>query len=83
MCVTTGVYPTCLKQAKVISIYKDGIKHISTNYRPISFLSSFSKTFEKLVYNRPDKYLAKFNLLSDKQFGFRNNYSAVHAACDV
>ena len=27
--------------------------------------------------------MAKFNLLSDKQFGFRNNYSTVHAACDV
>ena len=27
--------------------------------------------------------MAKFNLLSDKQVGFRNNYSTVHAACDV
>ena len=27
--------------------------------------------------------MAKFNLLSDKQFGFRNNYSTVHAACNV
>ena len=82
-CVTTGVYPTCLKQAKVTPIHKGGIKHISTNYRPISVLSSFSKFFERLIYNRLDKYLAKFNLLSDKQFGFRNNYSTVHAACDV
>ena len=77
-------YCTCLKQAKVTPIYKGGIKHISTNYRPISVLSSFSKIFERLIYNRLDKYLAKFNLLSDKQFGFRNNYStARYAACDV
>ena len=82
-CVTMGVYPTCLKQAKVTPIYKGGIKHISTNYRSISVLSSFSKIFERLIYNRLDKYLAKFNLLSDKQFGFRNKCSTVHAACDV
>ena len=81
-CVTTGVYPTCLKQAKVTPIHEGGIKHISTNYRPISVLS-FSKCFKRLIYYRLDKYLAKFNLLSDKQFGFRNNYSTVHAACDV
>ena len=28
-CVTTGVYPTCLKLAKVTPIHKGGIKHIS------------------------------------------------------
>ena len=27
--------------------------------------------------------MAEFNLLSDKQFGFKNNYSTVYAACDV
>ena len=46
-CVTTGIYPACLKQAKVTPIYKGGIKHISTNFRPISVLSSFSKIFER------------------------------------
>ena len=74
-CVITGFYPTRLKQAKVTPIHKGGIKHISTNYIPISVLSSFSKIFERLIYNKFDKYLAKFNLLSDKQFGFRSNYS--------
>ena len=64
-------------------MHKGVIKHISTNYRPISVLSSFSKIFERLIYNRLDKHLAKSNLLSVKQLGFRNNYSTVHAACDV
>ena len=42
-CVTTGIYPTCLKQVKVTPIHKMGIKHISTHYRPKSVFSSFSE----------------------------------------
>ncbi len=34
-----------------------------------------SKVFEKLMYNRLLKYLNKYNLLYDYQFGFRNNHS--------
>ena len=49
------------------------------NYRPISLLSIFNKILEKLVYNRLITFIAKYNILYDKQFGFRRNHSTLHA----
>ena len=79
LCITTGVFPDFLKIAKVIPILKKGNTDKPTNYWPIFLLSLFSKIFEKLIYNRIYLYFEKFDLLSDRQFGFRQNSSTVHA----
>jgi hypothetical protein len=34
------------------TIFKKGKKNETSDYRPISLLTSFSKVFEKLIYNR-------------------------------
>jgi Notch-like protein len=41
----TGIFPTRLKYAEVTLIFKKGDKNITSNYRPISLLTSFSKIF--------------------------------------
>lgn len=69
----TGIFPSKMKTAKVVPIFKNGDKHQFTNYRPISLLPQFSKILEKLYVIRLDDYLNKFNLISDYQFGFRSN----------
>ena len=38
-------YPTQLKIKRVIALYKKGNHYLANNYRPISLLSSFNKTF--------------------------------------
>jgi len=43
----------------------------STNYRPISLLTFFSKVLEKALYNRITEHLNTHNLLVGNQFGFR------------
>jgi hypothetical protein len=43
------------------------------NYRPISLLISFSKIFERVVYNRIKQHIHANNLTSFAQFGFREN----------
>jgi hypothetical protein len=50
--LSSGVFPDRLKYAIVKSIYKKGSKQDISNHRSISLLSSFSKVFEKLIYNR-------------------------------
>ena len=43
----TRRFPSKLKVAKIISIFKKGDEHDFNNYRPISLLPSVSKVFEK------------------------------------
>ena len=43
----TGRFPSKLKVAKIIPIFKKDDEHDFNNYRPISLLPSISKVFEK------------------------------------
>ena len=76
---SSGVVPDKLKIARVIPVYKKGIKSTVVNYRPISLLSIFSKILEKLMYNRLLNFLEKHQVLFSGQFGFRANHSTSDA----
>ena len=54
-----------------------------TNYRPISLLSVFSKIYEKIVKIRLIAFLNNYNILSNNQYGFRQNCSTIHAIYDL
>jgi hypothetical protein len=71
----TGTFPDELKIAKVCPIFKSDKRSLFTNYRPISILSTISKFFEKLMYNRIYDFLDKNYLLFAHQFGFRSKFS--------
>ena len=47
----SGVFPSELKIARIIPIFKSGDPSLLNNYRPISVLSFFSKIFKKIVYH--------------------------------
>jgi potassium voltage-gated channel Eag-related subfamily H protein 8 len=68
-----------LKTAKVIPIFKAGDVDIFTNYRPVSIPSSFSKIYEKVMYNRLLDFIERFEILYSFQFGFRIKHSTNHA----
>ena len=71
----TGFIPTSLKTAMVKPIFKKGEHDNFTNYRPISLLSSFSKLLEKVAANQMMKYINKYRLLFEHQYGFRAGYN--------
>ena len=73
--LSSGIFPEQLKYAKVIPIHKSDNTHVISNYRPISILNYFSKLFEKVMHTRLYKYLSKFSMISDDQFGFRKGHS--------
>ena len=52
----TGVFPSRMKIAKVIPMFKSGTKTDVTNYRPISLLPQFSKVLEKLFLTRINSF---------------------------
>jgi hypothetical protein len=74
-----GAFPERLKYATVVPVYKKGDRKMVTNYRPISILTSISKIFEKVIYNRLSKHLNDNLILSSKQFGFRKNHGTDNA----
>ena len=78
-----GVFPSKLKIAIVIPVYKNGCTYTASNYRPILVLSPFSKTFEKLIYHRLNHYFSNRNILTSEQFGFRAKHSTGHVISDV
>ena len=67
---SSGIFRDILKVAKVIPIHKNGYKNDLNNYRPISFLSSFSKILEKLIYQTLTQFLGKYNILIPSQYCF-------------
>ena len=78
-CISTGTYPRILKIGQVVSIHKGDAKDQSCNYRPIFLLSSFSKIFEKCLYERIYSYLNKNKILTPVPFGFKQNSSTSDA----
>lgn len=83
LCLSSGVFPNVLKKALVHPIHKSGKRDLVDNYRPISVLPAMSKILEKIINVRLKKYLENNNLLSDRQFGFRNNRSTDDAVHDL
>ena len=63
------------KKARLIPIYKAGIRTERGNYRPISILSILSKLLECHVANSYVKFLTENNILSNCQHGFRAHHS--------
>ena len=59
----TGIFPSKLKIAKVLPLYKNkGDCHLFDNYRPISLLPTISKIFEKVVHKQLYDYFADNDL---------------------
>ncbi len=79
----TGIFPNKIKTTIVILLYKSGDKHYFTNYRPVSLLSQFSKILEKLFTVRLNNFIEKHKLLTNSQYGFRNNRSTSLALMDL
>ena len=79
---STGIFPSEMRIAKVIPLFKNGNKLDFSNYRPVSLLSQFSKILEKIFNARLQQFLNANNILSNSQYGFRAHMSTVHAALE-
>ena len=80
--IEKGIFPSALKIAKVLPIFKNGNKALLNNYRPVSILSIFSKMLEKIIYDKLISFIQKHNILYRRQFGFRKGFSTSHAIID-
>ena len=78
-----GTFPDQMKVAKVIPIFKWNDKQVFTNYRPIYLLPQFYKILEKLCNVRLDKFIERHSILSNSQYGFRQNMSTASALLEL
>ena len=76
----TGVFPSVLKTAKVVPVFKKDSKLDYSNYRPISLLSNIEKT---PLYKRLYTFLNNNSIIYNLQFGFRQLYSTSHALINI
>ena len=78
-CISNGIFPDPLKVGKIKPVYKKGASDNIGNYRPVSVLPIFGKTFEKILYSCIYSFMCSKNIISESQFGFRKNHSTNHA----
>ena len=76
--LSTGNFPSKLKQCRVIPIFKSGDQLDCDNYQPISLLSSISKILEKIVAEKLVHHLTSNDLLYKHQYGFLPKRSTEH-----
>ena len=78
-----GEFPSLMKLAEVVPLYKGKEHFLETNYRPISLLTTMSKILEKIVYQCVYRFLQDSGQIYDNQYGFRANHSCEHAIGQV
>ena len=81
--VTSGTHPEKHKYVNTIPIHKKGSRILLSNYRPISLLSNLNKIFEKIIYIRLFRFLAKYNCIYELQYGFKPKHSITHALINI
>ena len=71
----TGIAPENWKVAIIAALFKKADKKLASNYRTVSLTSILCKLLEKFIRKRIIEHMDKFNLFSDKQFGFMGGCS--------
>ena len=69
-CIENSIFPSDLKVADVIPVFKKKSKTSKDNYRPISILPNISKIYERCLYNQLQTYF--------DQCRFRKGFNAQH-----
>ena len=61
--ISSGLFPSDCKIAKLKPLYIKGSKTNPENFRPISLLPLISKVIERIVYDQVDNFLLQNNIL--------------------
>ena len=75
--LASGDIPKDWKLANITAIHKKGDKRVAGNYRPVSLTSIVCKLLEGIIRDRIVNHMQRYNLFSDKQFGFISGRSTL------
>lgn len=80
--VQIGKYPSKLKHAKIVPVYKGDDETDPSNYRPILLLSVCNRIFEKIMYNRLKSYIEDNELLYKAQYAILDIVNTIQTNMD-
>ena len=75
--LATGSVLSVWREALMFPIFKKGLKHIASNYRPVSLTSVACKVLEHIVHSNIMRHLDQNSILTVEQHGFRKKRSSV------
>ena len=78
--ISSGLFPSDCKLAKLKPLYKKGSKTNPENFRSISLLPLISKVIERIVYDQVYNFLLQNNILYNYQSGFRKTIPPTSAS---
>ena len=58
--INNGDFPSFLKLANVIPVFKKDSKNSKDNYRPISILKNISKVYERILFKQIGTFMDNF-----------------------
>ena len=82
-CISNSEFPSDLKIAKVLPLFKKDDPSQITNYRPISLLPAISKIYERVVFQQLMIIFSQRNLFHTSQYGYRKGHSTELAALEL
>ena len=75
-CLNSMNFPETMKYAEIAPVHKKNNEMDKANYRPVSILTTFSKTFETII---ADQLVEHFhNLFNEMLCAYRKKYSPCH-----
>ena len=77
------IFPDAWKISTVLPLPKKANINTFGELRPISVLSPVSKVLEKIMAKQIREHIVKYNILPERQSGFRPKYSCTTALLDV
>ena len=75
----SGYFPQSWSQGSIVPVYKKGDQNDTNNYRGITLLSCLGKLFTSILNSRLLKWDSENNVITDAQFGFKQDFSTVDA----
>lgn len=73
--ISSGSLPQDWLNASVSPIFKKGDRSLPSNYRPVSLTCIACKQLEHIIHSNIMDHMDKYNLLCDRQHGFRSGRS--------
>ena len=79
--INKNEFPSSLKLANAMPVFKRGSKNLKRNYQPISILKNISKLYERVMFKQVGDFME--NVFSKFQYGFRKGYSTQQCLIDL